>query len=82
MGLFSNVLLLPLAPLRGVVWIAQMLADIAANELNDPEVLRSKLRDAEEAHARGEITAQELERVEDAVFDRLVAMQQARGGVA
>ena len=82
MGLFSNVLLLPIAPLRGVLWVAQLLADLAENELNDPEILRAKLREAEDAHERGEITAEELARIEDAVFTRLVTMQQARGGVA
>lgn len=82
MGLFSNVLLLPLAPLRGVLWVAQLLANLAESELNDPELLRAKLREAEDAHRRGAITDEELARIEDAVFTRLVTMQGARGGAA
>ena len=81
MGLFSNVLLLPLAPLRGVLWVGALLQDLAANEVNDPALLRAKLHEAEDAHRRGEISDDELARVEDAVFTRLVTMQQTRGGV-
>ncbi|HYP22710.1 MAG TPA: gas vesicle protein GvpG [Actinomycetota bacterium] len=81
MGLFSNVLLLPLAPVRGVLWVAQVLADVASKELNDPQTLRARLREAEDAHRRGEISAEDLDRIEDAVFSQLVALQQ-RGGVS
>ena len=81
MGLFSNVLLLPLAPLRGVLWLGTFLQELAENEVNDPGVLRSKLAEAEEAHRRGEISAAELERVEDAVFTHLMAMEKTRGGM-
>lgn len=80
MGFLSNVLLLPLAPVRGVLWVAQLLEELASNELNDPELLRSRLREAEDAHRRGEISDEELDRIEDAVFTQLVTMQGARGG--
>ncbi len=79
MGFLSNVLLLPLAPLRGVLWVAQLLETLAANELNDPDLLRSKLREAEDAHRRGEISADELDRIEEAIFTRLTTMQRAGG---
>lgn len=81
MGFFSTILLLPLAPVQGVLWVAQLLRDLAENELDDPEVLRARLREAEEAHRRGDISAEELEQVEEAVFERLMATRDARGGV-
>ena len=81
MGFFSSVLLLPLAPVQGVLWVAQLLRDLAESELDDPEVLRSRLREAEEAHRRGDISSEELGEVEDAIFDRLMAVREARGGV-
>ena len=81
MGFLSNVLLLPLAPVQGVLWVARLLQELAENELGDPELLRSRLREAEEAHRRGEISDEDLGRVEDAVFDRLMAVQRTRGGV-
>src|SRR5206468_3647955 len=33
MGLFTGLLLLPLAPLRGTIWLAEQLAAIAEQEL-------------------------------------------------
>ena len=82
MGLLANVLMLPLAPLQGMVWLANLLQEIAEKELNDPEVLRARLREAEEAHRRGEISDGELGRVEDLVFERLMAVQEGQGGGA
>ncbi len=82
MGFLSNVLLLPLAPVHGVLWVARLLAELAENETSDPEVLRSKLREAEEAFHRGEISSDELDRIEDTVFEQLVSVPRSRGGVA
>lgn len=81
MGFLSNVLLLPLAPVQGVLWVARLLQELAQNEAGDPEVLRAKLHEAEEAHRRGDISAAELEQIEEAVFTRLMEMQRSRGGV-
>lgn len=82
MGWLANVLLLPLAPVQGVVWVARLLAELAENEASDPETLRSKLREAEGAYRRGDISAEELERVEEAVFARLMNVQGSPGGAA
>jgi hypothetical protein len=82
MGFLSNVVLLPLAPVQGVLWVARLLQELAANEVNDPALLRGRLHEAEEAHRRGAISDAELAEVEDAIFTRLMATQQTRGGGA
>ena len=82
MGFLANLILLPLAPLQGMVWLARLLQEIAEKELNDPEKLRSKLREAEEAHRRGEISSDELDRIEDVIFGQLMSLQGAEGGAA
>lgn len=74
MGLFSGLMLMPLAPVRGLVWLAETLQDVAGDELDDPARLRDALRDAEEAHARGELSAEELAAIEQHVLDRLVPL--------
>ena len=74
MGLFTGLLLLPLAPVRGVVWVAETLQGIAEQTLDDPQQLRRALVEAEEAHRRGEITDDELAMIEQHVVDRLVPM--------
>lgn len=81
MGFWGRVLFLPLVPLQGMVWLASLLREIAEKELDDPGVLQAKLREAEDAHLRGEISQEELDRIEDVVFDRLMAVQ-AKGGVS
>ena len=75
MGLFRTLVLLPVAPLRGVLWLAQILQEIADGELNDPQRLRDALRDAEGAHARGEISEEQLAEVEQHVLDRLIPLE-------
>ena len=82
MGFIANLLLLPLAPVQGMVWLARLLQEIAEKELNDPEVLRTRLREAEDAHRRGEISAEELDRIEEVIFGQLVTAGETYGGGA
>jgi uncharacterized membrane protein len=71
MGLLTGILTLPLAPVRGTVWIAEQLLEEAERQLNDPEAIEQQLLDAEARHARGEITDDELEQLEDELLRRL-----------
>lgn len=72
MGLLRRLVLLPVAPLEGLVWLARTLQEIAEGELDDPAALRARLDAAEEAHRAGEIDDEELAAIEDAVLRRLV----------
>ncbi len=76
MGLITGLLTLPLAPVRGTLWIAERLAEEAERELNDPALLESRLLDAERALAEGAITEEEFDRIEEDVVLRLMR----RGG--
>ena len=71
MGLFTGLLLLPLAPLRGTIWVAERLAEYAERELNDEQAVRRLLLDAEAALEAGELTEGEYEQIEDELLDRL-----------
>jgi hypothetical protein len=71
MGLFTGLLLLPLAPLRGTVWIAERLLEEAERELNDPAVVERRLTEAEAAYERGELSEEEFELIEDELLRRL-----------
>jgi gas vesicle protein GvpG len=71
MGLLSGILLLPLAPVRGTIWVAEKLADQAAREQDDEVVVRRLLVEAELALERGELTLEQYEEAEDALLDRL-----------
>jgi Gas vesicle protein G len=70
-GLISGLLTLPLAPVRGTVWIAEQLLEEAERELNDPAAIERQLEEAEAAHERGELTEEELADIEDELLRRL-----------
>jgi gas vesicle protein GvpG len=74
MGVFTGLLLLPLAPLRATVWIAERLADYAERELTDESSIRRLMVEAELAFEAGELSAAELEAVEDDLLERLAAL--------
>jgi type II secretory pathway predicted ATPase ExeA len=71
MGLFTGLLTLPLAPIRGTVWIAEQLAEQAARELDEGRTVRRQLAEAGLRYERGEITVEELEQIEDELLERL-----------
>lgn len=71
MGLLSGVLLLPLAPVRGVVWISDRLIDLAEAELTDPGVIRARLTALNRALEDGDIDLPEFEREEEHLLDLL-----------
>src|SRR5207248_2119419 len=71
MGLFTGLLTLPLAPIRGTIWIAERLAEQAALELDEERQARSLLAEAELRHELGELSDDELEQIEDELLERL-----------
>ena len=73
MGLLKSLVLLPLAPVRGVVWVAERVAEQAERELYDPAAIRSQLEDLAFALETGEIDDAEYDRAESALLDRLAA---------
>ena len=79
MGLVSGLLLLPLAPVRGTVWIAEQIAARAARELDDETSIRRRLAEAERDLELGLLTVEEYEGYEDELLDRLEALQQREG---
>jgi hypothetical protein len=71
MGLLTGILLLPLAPLRATVWLAERLAEQAEHELDDEAAVRRLLVEAEIEYESGELSEPEYEAIEDALLDRL-----------
>jgi len=71
MGLLTGLLTLPLAPVRGTMWIAEQIAEQAARELDEGRTIRRQLAEAELRYERGELTVEELEEIEDELLERL-----------
>jgi hypothetical protein len=71
MGLITGILTLPLAPVRGTVWLAEQLAEQARQELDEGRTIRQQLAEAERRHELGELSDEELEAIEDELLERL-----------
>ena len=75
MGLFVGLLTLPLAPVRGVVWIAEQVMEEMERELHDEESIRRELVQLELDFDDGLIDEEERQVREDALMERLAASQ-------
>jgi len=71
MGLISSIVLLPLAPVRGVIWVAEQLAEQAERELYDPGSIRRQIEELAMALESGEIDEVEYDREEAVLLQRL-----------
>jgi hypothetical protein len=77
MGLFTGLLTLPLAPVRGVVWVTEQIAEEMDRQLYDESNIRRELLALELDYEDGKIDEQERQAQEEALFERL-AVSQAR----
>jgi hypothetical protein len=79
MGLISGLLTLPLAPLRGTVWLAERIQEQAEEELYDESAIRVGLLELEQAREAGDLDEQELSAAEDALIERLMVIRGLAG---
>ena len=77
MGLFTGLLTLPIAPVRGVAWVAEQVAEEAERQLYDEDRIRGELMQLELDAEEGKLDEEERQRKEDELFERL-AIAQAR----
>ncbi|MET9111029.1 gas vesicle protein GvpG [Streptomyces zhihengii] len=71
MGLFTQLVTLPLAPVRGVVWVSERVLEVAEDQYYDPEPVHRALADLEQRLLSGEIDEETFDRLEDELLDRL-----------
>jgi hypothetical protein len=71
MGLVTGLLTLPLAPVRGTIWVAEQLVAEAERELRDERSVRRRLAEAERQFETGTLTAEEYEAIEDELLEQL-----------
>jgi hypothetical protein len=72
MGLISGLLLLPLAPVRGVVWVAEQIQDEAERQWYDPATIHAALDDLDARRAAGQIPEDDADRLEEELVQRLI----------
>lgn len=76
MGLITGLLTLPLAPVRGIAWVAETVAAEAERELYDQDRIIGQLVDLELALDRGELEQTRFDEAVDALLERLTISHQ------
>jgi hypothetical protein len=79
MGLITGLLTLPLAPVRGTVWLAERIEEQAEAELSDESAIRVGLLELEAARETGELDEEEIAAAEDELIERLMAIREGPG---
>ncbi|HET6857402.1 MAG TPA: gas vesicle protein GvpG [Streptomyces sp.] len=71
MGLLGELLLLPMAPVRGTAWVLRQVVTEAERQYYDPSVVQRELAALEARLESGEIDEDEFDRREDELLARL-----------
>ena len=79
MGLITGLLTWPLAPVRGVAWIAEQVRQEAERQWMDPAVVQEALADVQARREAGLIDDAEADRLEEELIERLLASEQPNG---
>jgi hypothetical protein len=74
-GLFTGLITLPLAPVRGVVWIAERVAEEVDRELYDEGNIRRQLLQLELDYDDGKLSDEERSAEEEVLLQRLAVSQ-------
>ena len=75
MGLFTGLITLPLAPVRGVVWVAERIAEEVDRELYDEGNIRAQLLQLELDHEDGKLSDEERSAEVEVLLQRLAISQ-------
>jgi hypothetical protein len=79
MGLITGLLTLPVAPVRGVVWIAEQMQRAVEQEVGE-EGTRQRLTELRLARDTGQISADEYAAAEAVLIDHLLRISQEKEG--
>ncbi|MET8536976.1 gas vesicle protein GvpG [Streptomyces sp. NPDC056653] len=71
MGLITQIVTFPLAPVHGTVWVVDQLVLAAEREYYDPAPVRDELAQLEKDLLEGRVSEDTFDRREDELLDRL-----------
>ena len=80
MGLISGLLTWPLAPVRGVAWIAEQVRQEAERQWMDPAAIQEALDDVQARREAGVIDDDEADRLEEELIQRLLDSEPYESG--
>jgi hypothetical protein len=79
-GLLTGLLTLPLAPVRGVMWVAEVVAEEAEQELEALESPERALAELEAARLSGEVSDEEFAARQADLIELVIASRSGEGG--
>jgi hypothetical protein len=79
MGLISGLLTLPLAPVRGVAWVAEQLHEEAERQLRSPQAIQERLAELEMLRDTGQIDAAEADALQAELVELLLDSSPSTG---
>ena len=68
MGIVSSLILWPLAPVRGVMSLGELIQRRVDQELHNPARTRRQLEELEEARMRGEVSGAQERRAQEQIL--------------
>ncbi|MEU2043363.1 MULTISPECIES: gas vesicle protein GvpG [Nocardia] len=74
-GVVSSILSLPVAPVRGVIWLGELIQDQVDQKMHDPALMRRELEEIDAAAAAGQLSEEERKQAQQAVLDRMTGRQ-------
>jgi hypothetical protein len=77
-GLLGTLITLPLAPVRGVVWVVEQVADEADRQMFDETRIRGELLQLELDYDEGLVDDEERAAIEDELIARLTIARQRK----
>ncbi|MFI6490037.1 gas vesicle protein GvpG [Streptomyces sp. NPDC050564] len=80
MGLFTQLVTLPIAPVRGAGWVVERVLEEAENVYYDPAPVHRELAELERRLLAGEIDEETFDRREDELLDRLEEIRARQQG--
>jgi hypothetical protein len=72
MGLITGLFTWPVAPARGVAWIAEQVLDEAERQWTDPAAIERALADVDAKRQSGELSDEEAAELEEELVARLI----------
>jgi len=78
-GLISGLLTWPLAPVRGVAWVAEQVRDEAERQWYDPAAVQQQLEELDARREAGTIDEEEAAELEEQLVQRLLAAGEWHG---
>jgi hypothetical protein len=73
MGLIKELLLLPVAPVRGVTWVAEQVRQEAERQWSDPAVIGAELDEIQALREAGAMDDADADAREEELVERLLS---------